>query len=79
MRKYYPIWEKLKQEGEVSITAPRVFHKRIIRMVSKEKYMDLAWKFMLDSDNKPIPRLDYTIESTIIKFRLTSNALLDTL
>lgn len=44
MRLYQPIWEKLKREGQASITANRVLHPRILKAVIKEKWLDLGYK-----------------------------------
>ena len=50
-RQYNAIWSKLRalsrQDASsigVSIAAPRPLHKRIIKAVQKEKWMDLAFK-----------------------------------
>lgn len=45
MRQYEPVWIKLKKEKQVSITAHRSLHKRIIKAVTKEKWMDDAYKY----------------------------------
>lgn len=55
MRKYYPIWHKLKslplQEAAtkgVSVTANRVLHPRILKAVVKEKWLDLEYKLAME-------------------------------
>lgn len=54
-RQYYPIWKKLKalpaklaESQGVSITAPRVLHKRILKAVIKEKWLDLGYKIAIE-------------------------------
>lgn len=54
-RQYQPIWNKLKAlpakqaatQG-VSVTAPRVLHKRIVKAVVKEKWLDLGFKMEIE-------------------------------
>jgi hypothetical protein len=54
-RQYQPIWNKLKAlpakqaatQG-VSITAPRALHKRILKAVVKEKWLDLGYKMEIE-------------------------------
>lgn len=44
MRKYQPIWEKLKKTHITTLVAPISDHDSITRMVIKEKDIDLAFK-----------------------------------
>jgi len=44
MRQYEPVWIKLKKDLRVSITAHRSLHKRIIKAVTKEKWLDDGYK-----------------------------------
>ena len=54
-RQYQPLWTKLKalpakqaaMQG-VSVTAPRVLHKRIVKAVVKEKWLDLGFKLEVE-------------------------------
>lgn len=54
-RQYQPIWTKLKAlpakeaalQG-VSVTAPRALHKRIVKAVVKEKWLDLGFKMEIE-------------------------------
>lgn len=55
MRQYEPIWQKLKSlpfhEAKtfgVSVTANRRLHPRIVKAVTKEKWLDLPYKLKLD-------------------------------
>jgi hypothetical protein len=73
MRQYEPIWIKLKSlsksEAEtigVSIAAPRVLHKRIIKAVTKEKYMDFAYKAV----NPREATLVHVRSNSILTFKL---------
>jgi len=67
-RVYYPIWEKLKADGTVSITANRLLHPRIIKAVKKEKWMDIMYKADLAPD---FPVLSHSISHSVITFTLT--------
>ena len=44
MRMYMPIWKALKEHKTVTITAPEKYHKRIIKAVIKEKWLDRSFK-----------------------------------
>jgi hypothetical protein len=55
LRDYEPIWTKLKampfseaSTKGVSVTANRALHRRIIKAVQKEKYMDVAYKIHME-------------------------------
>ena len=66
MRYYQPLWEKLKKEKVVSLTANRLHHPRIIKAVSKEKWMDFAHKALHDK----IATLSHTRNGAVLTFRL---------
>jgi len=72
MRKYTRIWNALKRDGTVAITAPPPYHYTIIRMVSKEKNQDYAWKLMYQEANpvSSMPRLEYEVDGPMITFKL---------
>jgi len=44
MRRYEPAWLTLKKHGRITISAPVEKHPNVIRMISKEKYMDKEFK-----------------------------------
>lgn len=51
MREYEPLWIKIKNTkigNSVKIVAMKTLHKRIMKAVAKEKYMDLGFKIMRD-------------------------------
>lgn len=50
MRKYQPLWNKLKADGIVTIAAPVANHDTIIAMVKKERNKDLGFS-LLCSEN----------------------------
>jgi hypothetical protein len=68
MRKYEPIWRKLKQTGQVSITANRLLHPRIIKAVIKEKWGDVGYKISIEPARV---RLSYTSTHSVLVFYLT--------
>lgn len=47
MRQYQPIWESIKRNKVASLVAPIANHPRIIKAVTKEKYIDEGYKFTL--------------------------------
>jgi hypothetical protein len=68
MRKYYPIWSKLKQHGTASLAAHPLLHARIIKAVTKEKWMDTSFKL------QTLPyyfAMTYEVKGNMITFKLT--------
>ena len=74
-RKYEPIWTTLKQKGSCKIVAPAFNHKKIIKMVIKEKYKDIQYKLenQIDGNNKKV--LAYIVEGNTISFTLKTKSL----
>jgi len=70
MRTYEPIWIQLKSAGKVRIAAPPALHKRIIKAVTKEKWLDMGWKLELDEAGRKLPTLEYKREDKFIVFTL---------
>jgi hypothetical protein len=68
MRKYEPIWRKLKSAGQVSITCNRLLHPRIIKAVIKEKWGDIGYKIAIEPARA---KLTYTASHAILTFYLT--------
>jgi len=55
MRMYQPIWLKLKAlprdeaaKVGVSVSAPRALHRRIVKAIKKEKWMDIEHKLEIE-------------------------------
>lgn len=44
LRMYEPVWLILKKHKVCTITAPAANHKRVIKAVIKEKWLDTDWK-----------------------------------
>ncbi len=77
MRTYQPIWDKLKslplkeaKEKGVSITAPAALHRRIIKAVKKEKWMDMGYKILLKENDDREATLFFTRNGSILTFYL---------
>jgi hypothetical protein len=68
MRKYEPIWIKLKQKGVASITAHPLLHKRIIKAVIKEKWLDIGYKLEIQPRHSI---MTHTRTGSILEFKLT--------
>ena len=77
-RKYYAIWKQLKETGRATVAAPKPFHRRIIRAVSKEKYQDLVWQFEM-SEAGTRKKLAYSTNASMIRFKLVSHGILASL
>jgi|688.fasta_scaffold737490_1 hypothetical protein len=67
--KYLPIWKSLKETGHCRITAPPIYHKRIIKAVRKRRDKDVFFLYTLAEKNYT-HRMTYTINGTVIEFRL---------
>jgi hypothetical protein len=77
-RTYEPIWVRLKEMKEtdathtgVSITAPAALHKRIIKAVIKEKWMDVGYRILLKEQRDKKATLIYKRTNSILTFKLT--------
>lgn len=81
MRQYQPIWEQLKKLSPeiaatkgISVTANSKLHPRIIKAVTKEKWLDWGYKIQIQ------PRcalLKHSRQNSILTFRLilTTNSI----
>ena len=74
-RFYYPIWSDLKSLSPeaaelvgISITAPSALHKRIVKAVKKEKWLDIGWKLTIDPQ---VSELSFIKKNSILTFYLT--------
>lgn len=68
MRRYQPIWIKLKQKGKATLTAHPLLHKRIIKAVIKEKWLDLSYKLEIAPYHAII---QHSREGAMITFTMT--------
>ena len=71
LRQYEPLWEALKKHRSVTIVAPIHKHHTIIRMVSKEKWQDTAFK---EKEGWRMLWLSYVIHGNEITFTLSYKA-----
>lgn len=76
-RQYQPIWDKLKslpkidaETKGVSITAPPALHRRIIKAVKKEKWLDMGYKILLKENDDREAMLHFKRAGSIITFYL---------
>jgi hypothetical protein len=68
-RKYEPIWERLKNRDTVLLDVAPIFVKRVKRMVSKEKDMDLGFK-LLNEDERFVLRFSYEAGKQQLRIKL---------
>lgn len=67
---YAPIWEKLKKDKQVSITANRALHSRILKAVTKLKWLDLGYKIEIDPDHAILSHSrNYAILTFVLEVR----------
>ena len=76
-RQYQPIWDKLKSLSPelartkgVSITAPPALHKRIVKAVKKEKWLDMGYKILLKEEQDREATLHFKRSGAILTFTL---------
>lgn len=66
---YSSIWENLKRDGTVSLTANKLFHSRIIKATKKRKWIDMGYRMELLEKNQ-IAVLSHSIEGSVITIKL---------
>lgn len=78
MRQYQLIWWKLKtlsrhdaETKGISVTAPRPLHRRIIKAVKKEKWMDMSYKLILQETEQRTAVLHTVQRNSILTFLLS--------
>lgn len=69
MSQYEGIWQELKTNKTVSLTANRFFHARIVKATIKRKGLDLGYKMQL-ADRNMYAVLEHTTRESIITFTL---------
>ena len=71
MRQYEPVWLEIKLNGYCSISAHRVYHRRIIKAITKEKDKDLGYKLECTERYPPVQAILKSSRSgSVIKFSL---------
>ena len=71
MRQYEPVWLAIKTNLVCEISAHRVYHRRIIKAVVKEKDMDLGFKLELSERYPPqYALLKSSRSGSVIRFTL---------
>lgn len=68
MSQYEGIWQELKTNKTVSLTANRLFHARIIKATIKRKWLDLGFRLQIEPQTAV---LNYTTRESVITFTLT--------
>lgn len=74
--RYYTIWKQLKEKGSVRVTAPPVFHRRIVKGVKKQRDADTEYRFLLAENNRT-HNIVVEIKDTVISFSLTERITLN--
>jgi hypothetical protein len=69
MRKYQPVWEAIKQNGNACLVAQPEMQERIIKAVRKEKTMDVGWK-LLNSEAGIRYKLKEVVSGNKVQFTL---------
>lgn len=71
-RLYQPAWNQLKNNPTepLKIAAPKKFHARIIKAITKEKDMDVAYKLVMYEAGKRV-RLRTHSDHNLLTFTLT--------
>lgn len=69
MRKYQPIWLKLKEQGKVIVVHPAHLHARLIKAVYKERTMDTGFRLELSEQDRRAA-IRASSEGNFITFKL---------
>jgi hypothetical protein len=69
-RMYQQEWEMLKRDRHLALDAPVEYHARIVRMIGKEKDMDVAFKAAIATLPAGMCRLRVRISGSLIEFKL---------
>ncbi len=67
-RQYQPIWQALKKHKTVTVLSPSHLHKRLVKAVIKEKWMDDQFK---KREGWRAMRLTYAIKNNEVTFFLS--------
>lgn len=67
LRQYEPIWLSLKKHKTVSIRTNQTLHKRLIKAVVKEKWMDDKFK---SKEGWRMMWLTYSVSGDVVTFNL---------
>lgn len=71
MRKYQPIWEALKKYKKAMLSAHPHSHARIIKAVTKEKWMDSGFRLLMSEQGKSfMTRHEVSNKEQILTFYL---------
>lgn len=73
MRKYERLWNTIRKEREVTISAALSQHSKIIQAVRKEKATDMGFRY-LNVENKERYELKEEVVGKTIKFYLLQMA-----
>lgn len=71
LRQYQPIWEYLKQHGSCKVLTSTTQVARLVKAVTKEKYMDIAFKVHYDARLTATSELSDNPLESYVTFRLT--------
>jgi hypothetical protein len=69
MRQYQPIWIALKSKGNLKVAIPKQLHRRVIKAVMKERYMDDGFKLEL-LENEQRCWIQYAAKGEVVEFTL---------
>ncbi len=69
MRRYQPIWNRIKEENSATVSIDPHMHSRLIEAVKKERQLDLGWKLLIAEENKTF-KLSISIKGNFIEFTL---------
>lgn len=69
MRQYEPAWIELKKKGKVRLAVPKGLHRRVVKAILKEKYMDAGYRLLM-LESKIRLRIEYVCEHNVITLEL---------
>lgn len=69
--RYQVIWEKLKSQKSVELTAPREYHARLKKAIEKRKYKDITYKYnLLEGTPSKVAFLRFSSNGSLMKVTL---------
>lgn len=66
---YEKIWQAIKKDGSVSLTAIKSLHPRIVKATIKRKSIDVLFRMKMQEE-KSVAVLSHSISESVITFKL---------
>jgi len=64
-RQYEPAWIELKKKGMIRLAVPAGLHRRVIKAILKEKYLDVGYRFEMLEQRVRL-RIEYRSQGNVV-------------